>query len=448
MEVTPQISHDPTAILEASIAKKKINRATALQAAKSSFLGTSAEWYDYFLYGSAAALVFPRVFFGGLSPTIGTLISLATFGVAFLFRPLGGVIFGHFGDRISRKNALVVTLLMMGLGTFFIGCLPSTAQIGVAAPILLVLLRVFQGIALGGEWGGASLLVLESAPTEKRGLYSVATQLGVPVGQLASAGVLALFGLLPHDQFLSWGWRIPFLLSAVIAGIGVYVRLHQPETPHFEAVQQAHAALQYPIREVWRNKKKTTFLLIFVQLAASVGYYLFTVYSLVYVTKNLGISPSVPLTGVLVGAGLCIFAMPIYGAISDRLGRRPVYFAGTLFIGLYAVPFFWLLDTRNNVVIIAAIAAGLVFGWALPGSIESPVYAEQYPTRYRYTGCSVAYQGSSIFSGAPTPLLAGALVAATGATLAVSWYVIVTVVISLACVLALKESYRFDLSKD
>ncbi|MFC9832793.1 MFS transporter [Rhodococcus sp. NPDC127530] len=429
-------------------ADKVVDRQTAIQAAKSSFLGTSAEWYDYFLYGSAAAIVFPNVFFDGLGTTAGTLISLASFGVAFFFRPLGGLIFGQIGDRVSRKSALVATLLMMGAGTFLIGCLPSSAQIGIVAPAILVLLRVLQGIAMGGEWGGASLLVMESAPTDKRGFYAVSTQLGVPAGQLASAGMLALFGLLPTEQFLSWGWRVPFLLSALIVGVGLYVRMKQQETPHFEAIREADEIVQRPIGEVWKNKKKVTFLLIFVQFAATIGYFLFTVYSLVYVTNELGISRSVPLTGVLVGAAACLLVMPIYAALSDRYGRRPVYAAGTLFIGLYAIPFFWLLDTRNNIVIIAAIAAGLVFGWALPGSIQGPVYTEQYPTRYRYTGCSIAYQGSSVVSGAPAPLVAGALVSATGATLAVSWYVMIGAVISLACVLALRETYRVDLAEE
>ena len=444
MSTVPIAGH-PAADAEVIAPNKVVDRKTAIQAAKSSFLGTSAEWYDYFLYGSAAAIVFPKVFFDGMGTTAGTLTSLASFGVAFFFRPLGGLVFGEIGDRVGRKGALVATLLMMGIGTFLIGCIPTSAQIGIAAPIILVILRCLQGTAMGGEWGGASLLVMESAPTEKRGFYAVSTQLGVPAGQLASAGLFALFGLLPTDEFLRWGWRIPFLLSALIVGVGLYVRLKQQETPHFQAVQEADEVVRRPIVEVWNNKKKVTFLLIFVQFAATIGYFLYTVYSLVYVTQELEISRSVPLTGVLVGAAVCLLVMPVYAALSDRFGRRPIYAAGTIFIGIYAIPFFWLLDTRNNVVIIAAIAAGLVFGWALPGSIQGPVYTEQYPTRYRYTGCSIAYQGSSVVAGAPAPLVAGALVSATGATLAVSWYVMIGAAISIACVLALRETYRVDL---
>lgn len=423
----------------------EINPKIAIHAAKSSFLGASAEWYDYFLYGSAAAIVFPQVFFNEMGSTAATLTSLASFGVAFFFRPLGGVIFGHIGDRISRKFAFVTTLLMMGIGTFFIGCLPSSAQIGMAAPIILVILRIVQGIAMGGAWGGTTLMVMESAPPGKRGLYAVSTQLGVPAGQLASAGMLALFGLLPSDHFLRWGWRIPFLASMLIVGIGLYVRLKQEETPHFQLLQHHGDVTRRPIIEVWNNAKKVTFLLIFVQFASTIGYFLFTVYSLVYVTQELNIPRSVPLTGVFIGAALCLVVMPLYATLSDRYGRRPIYALGIVFIACYAVPFFSLLNTRNHTIIIIAIAAGLVFGWALPGSIQGPVYSEQYPTPYRYTGCSIAYQGSSVVSGAPAPLVAGILVSATGTTMAVSWYIIIGAVISLACVYALRETYRADL---
>ncbi|AKN18749.1 MFS transporter [Mycobacterium haemophilum] len=424
-----------------------VDRKTARQAVKSSFLGTSAEWYDYFLYGSAAAIVFPHVFFAEMGSTVGTLTSLASFGVAFFFRPLGGLIFGQIGDRVSRKFALVATLLMMGIGTFLIGCLPPSTQIGVAAPIILVILRITQGIALGGEWGGGTLVVMESAPTDKRGLYAVSTQLGVPAGQLASAGMLAVFGLLPNEQFFGWGWRIPFLSSALIVWAGLYIRLKQEEAPRFQEIRQRGDMVRKPIAEVWNHKKKVTLLLIFVQFASTIGYFLFTVYSLVYVTKDLNISRSVPLTGVFVGAALCLVVMPFYAALSDRYGRRPIYALGVLIIGFYAIPFFYLLNTRNHVVIIVAIAAGLVFGWAPPGSIQGPVYSEQYPTRYRYTGCSIAYQCSSVVSGAPAPAIAGILVNAAETTLAVSWYIIVGAAISLACVFALRETYRADLSE-
>lgn len=425
-----------------------IDRKTVMQVARASFTGTAIEWYDYFLYGSAAALVFPHVFFADLGSTGALLASFATFGVAFLFRPLGGIIFGHFGDKMSRKQALVITLLIMGIGTFAIGLLPTTGQIGVLAPILLIGLRLIQGLGLGGEWGGAALMVVEHAPAERRGIYGVACQLGVPAGQLSSAGILAIMALLPNDQFLSWGWRVPFLFSGALVVVGLYIRAKVPESPKFLAIKAANKQPKLPISEVFRHAKKTTLLLIFVQAASTIGYYLFTVYSLSYVSNDLKLPQAWALAGVLIGAGVLLGAMPLYAALSDRIGRRPVYAAGTLFIGLYAVPFFWLLNTRNNVVIVLAIAAAIVFGYGPTGALHGPLYAEQYPTRYRYTGASVAYQFSSMVAGAPAALVAGALVAATGTTMAVSWYVIGAAFISLLCVLFLKETYRADLTKE
>lgn len=431
-----------------SAPKPVIDHAGAVRAAKASFAGTAIEWYDYFLYGSAAALVFPELFFSGLGPTGSVLASLATFGVAFFFRPLGGVIFGHLGDRLSRKQALVTTLLIMGAGTFLIGCLPTVGAIGVLAPVLLVSLRMLQGIGLGGEWGGAALLIVENAPPERRGLYASACQLGVPAGQLASAGVLALFALLPDAQFMSWGWRVPFLFSGLLVAVALYIRTRLPEPAEFEAVKRQAKQPKLPIAEVFKHAKKTTLTLIFVQAAATIGYYLFTVYSVVYVRDELGMDGSWALTGVLAGAGCLLFAMPLYAALSDRVGRRPVYFAGTLFIGLFALPFFSLLETREPVLVVIAIAAALVLGYGPTGALNSALYAEQYPTRYRYTGASVAYQFSSLVAGAPAALVAGALVAATGDARAVSWYVIGAAVISLGCVLALKETARTELQAE
>jgi MHS family shikimate/dehydroshikimate transporter-like MFS transporter len=425
-----------------------IDHSTAMRAARASFVGTSVEWYDYFLYGSAAAVVFPTVFFADLGGTAATLTSLATFGVAFFFRPLGGLVFGHLGDRLSRKQALVTTLLIMGLGTFAIGLLPTVGQVGVLAPILLVLLRALQGIGLGGEWGGAALLIVENAPAKRRGLYASACQLGVPAGQLVSAGMMAVFSLLPDDQFLSWGWRVPFLFSGVLVMFGLYIRTRLPEPAEFQALKDEEKRPRLPIAEVLRHAKKQTVLLVFVQAAATIGYYLFTVYSLSYVKGELGLPQSWALTGVLVGAGLLLFAMPLYAALSDRIGRRPVYFAGTLFIALFAIPFFWLLDTRNPYLITLAITLALVFGYGPTGALNSALYAEQYPTRYRYTGASVAYQMSSVVAGAPAALVAAALVSATGSSLAVSWYVIGAAVVSLVCVLALKEMRGVELARE
>ncbi|MGI5281766.1 MFS transporter [Nonomuraea polychroma] len=431
-----------------SPAAPALSHSTAMRAARASFTGTAIEWYDYFLYGSAAAVVFPTVFFAELGDTASVLASLASFGVAFFFRPLGGILFGHLGDRLSRKQALVTTLLLMGLGTFAIGCLPTVGQVGLLAPILLIVLRMIQGVGLGGEWGGAALLVVETAPARRRGLYASACQLGVPAGQLASSGMLALFALLPEEDFLGWGWRVPFLFSGVLVIVGLYIRARLPEPPEFQSIKEANEQPKLPIAEVLRHAKKPTLLLIFVQAAATIGYYLFTVYSLSYVKNTLHLPQSWALTGVLIGAAILLFAMPAWAALSDRVGRRPVYFAGTLFIALFVVPFFWLLDTRDPVLIALAIVLALVFGYGPTGALNSALYAEQYPTRYRYTGASVAYQFSSVVAGAPAALVASALVATTGTSLSVAWYVIGAAVVSLACIAALTETSRAPLTKE
>ncbi|MGA8115563.1 MAG: MFS transporter [Actinocatenispora sp.] len=418
----------------------------ARRAALSGFLGTSMEWYDYFLYGSAAALVFPTLFFHGYGGGVATIVSLATFGVSFLFRPLGGIIFGHFGDRFGRKTMLVITLMLMGGGSFLIGCLPTFDTIGAAAPVLLVLLRIVQGIGLGGEWGGAAVVVVESAPHDRRGLFASSMQMGVPAGQLCSAGMLALFSALPDDAFFSWGWRIPFLCSGVLVLIGLWIRSKLEETPQFKAVEDEHKVAKLPIGEVLRTSLRSVVLLIFVQFGATIAYYMFTVYVLVYVTEELHLPRGWALAGVLLGAGLELVTIPFWARLSDRIGRRPVYAIGTLFMGLFAFPFFWALDTRLEAVIMLAILVGLGIGHAPTSAVNGSVYAEQFPARLRYTGSSLAYQMSSVVAGAPAAVVAAALVSATGTPKAVSLYLVVGAVISLIAVALLRETNRKELA--
>ncbi|MGH3358059.1 MAG: MFS transporter [Nocardioidaceae bacterium] len=412
----------------------------AKRAALAGFMGTSLEWYDYFLYGSAAALVFPQLFFDGMGDGVATMVSLASFGVSFLFRPLGGVVFGHLGDRIGRKQMLVATLLLMGGGSFLIGCLPTSASIGVLAPILLILLRIVQGIGLGGEWGGAATVVVECAPAERRGLYASSMQMGVPAGQLGSAGMVALFAALPGDAFLEWGWRIPFLCSGLLIVVGLWVRTHLEETPQFRAVEENDKKQRLPIRDVLQSHWRAVVLLIFVQFGATVAYYMFTVYVLVYVSEELGLPRSWALTGVFLGAALEFVMIPIWAQLSDRYARRPIYALGTLFMGLYAFPFFWLLDSGSKWVIVLAVVLGLGVGHAPTSALNGSVYAEQFPARLRYSGASVAYQMSSVVAGAPAALVAAALVNATGSAKAVSFYLLAGAVVSLVALYLLRET--------
>ncbi|VVD61627.1 MFS transporter [Pandoraea cepalis] len=412
------------------------------RAAFSSFIGTTVEWYDYFLYGTAAALVFPKVFFNDLSPELATLASMASFAVAFILRPLGGMVIGHFGDQTGRKKMLLFTLLVMGLCTAAIGFLPTQNAIGHWSPALLILLRVIQGFALGGEWGGAALMSVEHAPEGRRGLFGSTMQMGVPAGLLVSSGAFAIVSSLPDDQFFTWGWRIPFILSLALLAVGMYIRLQVTEPPAFEKVRSEGKVSRAPLLEVWQNEKKKTLIMVFFQTVANVGYFLITVYALTYITTTLHLPRSVASTALLIAAAVDLVMQPFFGWLSDKWGRRIVYGIGTVFFGLYAFPMFWLLDTGNPTLISVAISLGLGIGHAATGSLHGVIYAEQYPTRYRFSGSSTAYQLSGIISSAPTPLIAAWLVSRTGSSAAVSWYVVVAAVISMICILMVKETYR------
>ncbi|SAK48527.1 major facilitator transporter [Caballeronia pedi] len=415
---------------------------SSARAALSSFIGTTVEWYDYFLYGTAAALVFPKVFFNELTPEMATLASMASFAVAFILRPLGGMVIGHFGDRMGRKQMLVFTLLVMGLCTAAIGFLPSYNSIGYWSPGLLILLRVVQGFALGGEWGGAALMSVEHAPEGRRGLFGATMQMGVPAGLLVSTGAFALVSALPDEQFFAWGWRLPFIFSLALLFVGMYIRLQVSEPPNFEKVKAAGNVSRAPLLEVWENEKKKTVIMIFFQSVANVGYFLITVYALTYITSTLHLPRSVASTGLLVAAAVDLVMQPVFGWLSDKVGRRVVYGFGALFFAVFAFPLFWMLDTGNPVLITLALSLGLGIGHASTGSLHGVIYAEQYPTRYRFSGSSTAYQLSGIISSAPTPMVAAWLVARSGSSLSVSWYVVAAAIVSLVCVLLVKETYR------
>lgn len=412
----------------------------ARKAAVAGFVGTSLEWYDYFLYGAAAALVFPQLFFSDFGSKGAVLVSLASFGVSFFFRPLGGFVFGHLGDRLGRQHTLVLTLVLMGGGSALIGCLPTADSIGLAAPVLLVLLRIVQGLGLGGEWGGAATYVLECAPREQRALYTCSMQMGVPAGQLASSGMFALMALLPDAQFESWGWRVPFLLSAVLVLVGIWIRLNLEETPQFQRLEERTAVDAHPLRAVITGHWRSIVLLVFVQAGATVAYYLLTIYVLVYVTDVLDLPRSWALAGVLVGAAVELLVLPLWAHLADRLGRRPIYAVGTCLIALYAFPFFALLDTRDPALIVLAVGLGLGIGHAPTSALNGTLYAEQFPAHVRYSGSSIAYQLSSVVAGAPAAIVAAWLVQTTGTTRAVSWYVVGSAVVSLVALALLPET--------
>lgn len=415
---------------------------TSVGAVASSFVGTTIEWYDYFLYGTAAALVLPTVFFNGLPDSAALLVSLASFAVAFVLRPLGGAIFGHFGDRVGRKTMLLITIVGMGAATGLIGALPAQSSIGVAAPIALITLRVVQGFMLGGEWGGAALMSVEHAPVGRRGLYGAVMQAGVPAGLLLSTGAFAAVSALPDDAFFGWGWRIPFLLSFPMMLVALFIRLKISEPPAFVKVEQSNQTVSLPIAEVFRHEKRKLLILTFLQSACNIGYFLITVYALTYITQNVGLPRSTASLALLVGAAVDLVAQPVFGRLSDRFGRRPVYAVGVVFLGLFAFPLFLLLDSASTPLVVLAFALGLGIGHAATGSLHGVIYAEQFPTRYRYSGSSIAFQIASLVTSAPTPALAALLVAAFGSPQIVALGLVGAALVSLACLCGIRETYR------
>ncbi len=416
-------------------------RTSVGQVALASFIGTTVEWYDYFLYGTAAAVVFAPLFFPDSDPLIGTLLAFATFGVGFAARPLGGVFFGHFGDKIGRKAMLVTTLLLMGVATFCIGLLPTYGQIGILAPALLVFLRLVQGFSLGGEWGGAVLMATEYSPRGRRGFYGSLPQMGAFSGLLIGTGVFALFSQLPEEAFLAWGWRIPFLLSIVLVAVGLFVRLKIAESPAFERVKETQTVSRMPIVDVFREHPKSVFLAMGARMAENGVFYILAVFSISYVTGTVGLSNGVALTAVMIGAAVGLFVIAGFGALSDKVGRRPVYMAGAAFSALFAFPFFWMLDSGSALLVYAGVLIGIIGHAAMYGP-QAAFFAELFGARVRYSGASIGYQLASVLAGGLSPFIAVALLAWAGSFWPIALYMIGLCLITLFTVYVATETYQ------
>ena len=413
-----------------------------------SLIGTSLEWYDFFIYGTAAALVFNKLFFPSFEPLVGTLLAFATYAVGFIARPLGGVVFGHYGDKLGRKNVLVVTLLMMGIATFAIGLMPTHATIGVWAPIVLVALRFVQGLGLGGEWGGAVLMTLESGDDRRRGLNASWPQVGVPIGLLLANGVLSLMGGITSDAaFLSWGWRIPFLLSGLLVIVGLWIRMSIAESPLFQAVEAEDTKARTPIVEVLRTYPRQVLLAIGARVGVDVAFYTFVLFITTYITTYLQLPRSYALNAVLVAAAVQVFLIPWFGHLSDRFGRRPVYLFGAVGAAVWVFVFFALLDTGSFLLILLATVLSLVFHAAMYGP-QASFIAEMFPTRVRYTGASMGYQLAGILGGALAPIISVALLDRFDTSLVVSLYVVLMLALTTVCVLLSPETSRLDLRAD
>jgi metabolite-proton symporter len=413
-----------------------------------SLLGTSLEWYDFFLYSTAAAVVFNRLFFPNVSPVTGTLLAFTTAAVGFVARPLGGVLFGHLGDRRGRKQVLVLTLLLMGTATVLIGVLPTYASIGVAAPVLLGVLRFVQGLGLGGEWGGAVLMTLEHGAPERRGLNASWPQVGVPAGNLLAAGALALMSAVMNENaFLSWGWRLPFLFSGVLVLAGLWIRLTVAESPLFAELEQTGTTVRMPLVEVVRRHPRELLVAMAARIGTDVAFYTFTVYSLVFITGYVGRERSVGLTAVLVASACQVFLIPAFGALSDRFGRRPVYAAGAIAAAAWAFAFFPLLATGSTAVIVVAVVVALLTHAAMYGP-QAAFIAELFATELRYSGASMGYQLAGVLGGGIAPIVAIALVRATGTPYAVSAYVLAMLVLTLVALALAPETAERPLRTD
>ncbi|MCC5474410.1 MFS transporter [Streptomyces barringtoniae] len=418
-----------------------------------SLIGTTIEWYDFFLYGSAAALVFNKLFFPDSDPLVGTLLSFLTYAVGFAARPLGALVFGHYGDRLGRKKLLVLSLVMMGGATFAIGLLPTHATVGAAAPVLLTTLRLVQGFALGGEWGGAVLLVSEHGDPRRRGFWASWPQTGAPAGQLLATGVLSLLtAVLSDHAFGAWGWRVPFLLSGVLVLIGLWIRLSVDESPVFkEALARAESrrtqeAEKLPLVSVLRHHWRDVLVAMGARMAENISYYVITAFILVYATTSAGVSKQTALNAVLIGSAVHFAVIPAWGALSDRVGRRPVYLLGAAGVGLWMFPFFSLVDTGSFGYLVLAVTVGLVLHGAMYAP-QAAFFAEMFATRMRYSGASIGAQFASVAAGAPAPLIATALLDDYGSSTPIALYVIAAAVLTLIAVGVARETRHRDLAR-
>ena len=433
------------ATLEAVTGADRASPANLRHIVLASVLGTTVEWYDFLIYGVGAALVFNKLFFPSFDPLVGTLAAFGSYAVGFVARPLGGAIFGHYGDRLGRKAMLTLTMIIMGGGTFLIGLLPTYEQIGIFAPILLITLRLLQGIGIGGEWGGAVLMVIESGDPKRRGFLGSLVQVGFPLGMVLATIVFAAVSKLPESDFLAWGWRVPFLISFLLVGVGMFVRLKLVETPKFRELQDHDEVAEMPIFDVLRRDWRNFLIAVGLKLTEVAWVYILTVFIVFYAASRLGLSRSIILDAVLYAALLELITIPLFGILSDKIGRKPMYAAGAILSALLAFPLFALLDTKDTLTISLTIAVVMSLTHALMFGPQAAFLPELFGTKVRYSGASLGCQVSAAISGGFAPLIATGLLTWENGTRSISLYLVGLAAVTLLAVIASKETAFRDL---
>jgi len=415
--------------------------------AAASLVGSALEWFDYFLYGTAAALVFNEIMFPKGDPFVSTLLAFSTLALGFLVRPFGAIYFGQLGDKVGRKKVLVITLLLMGTATTLIGLVPTYESVGIWAPIMLVVLRLAQGFGAGAEFGGAAILTAESAPAHRRGFYSSFPGVGVYIGLLLSAGTFAILTQLPKEIFLGWAWRIPFLFSALLVVVALVIRMKISETEAFEKLSQTEAVSKNPLRDLIRTERKSLSIVAGAQVAQSGVSYVYQTFVIAYIVGTLHMSPSVGPIAVAVAAGVAIFTTPLFGSLSDRFGRRTIYMFGAIFSALFAFPFFWLVNTGTTLGVIIAMTLGVGIGVAAMLGTQGAFFSEVFPSKVRFSGLALGREISASLSGGLAPLAAVLLASmADGASWPVACLAVGMSLITVIAVACAKETNKTDLT--
>ena len=436
-------NHEASAIKEAKEAK---DRRQLLRAILASTVGTAIEWYDFFLYSTVTGLVFARLYFPRADPFVGTIEAFGVYTVGFIARPIGAAIFGHYGDRLGRKAALVVTLLLMGIATFLVAIVPGYQYIGIWGAVLLTVLRFVQGIGVGGEWGGSVLLSMEWAQSNRhRGFITSWPQFGVPAGLFLANLAVLVISRMSGEHFLTWGWRVPFLFSIVLVALGLYIRLGIEETPVFARLVAEHRIERQPVLEVIRRHPREIILTALCRTAEQAPFYLFTSFVFAYGVDVLHLDRNFILMAVLGAATLSFVSIPFFGHLSDRLGRKRIYMFGAALVGLYGFAYFRLLDTRMPYLVVIAIVLSLVPHDIMYGP-QAALIAESFPGRLRYSGASLGYQLSSLIAGGPAPLIATALLSRYHSAAPLTWFILACAVISVIATAMLKDHTNKDVS--